>query len=94
MLVTVLVLESPTGTRIYVVPEDNVQAAGMVDTLKLAAGHYASPSITNPPAIAAAVNTVLELVAGEWSKYKVAPAGYFEDRDDGIVRVVVTGSLE
>ena len=91
MLATVLILETSTTTDIYVIPEANV-GDDEVAALKLAAGHYVSPNVTNPPPIAEALNTVLELVAGEWGRYKIA-GGVLEDKDYAIVRVVVTGYL-
>jgi hypothetical protein len=88
MLVTALVIVSPDATAIYIVPEANV-GADTVRLLRIAAGHVAGDA-TNPPDVADAINTILELIARPWARYKIS-GGSFEDNDDGVVRVVVTG---
>jgi hypothetical protein len=89
MLVTVVVCEAGDHRDIFVIPEANI-GADTRTALKLAAGHYIAAGVSNPPDVADALNTVLQLIAGDWRKYKIA-GGHFEDNDYGIVRVVVLG---
>ena len=91
MLITILVFDRPEGIELYAIPEANI-GADTLAVLKLAAGHYVSAHISNRPDVAVALNTILELVASDWGKYRIAD-NYFEDHDDGIMRVVVLGYL-
>jgi hypothetical protein len=95
MLVTALIVEvdgEKRRTDLYLVPECNIGDETR-EVLRTASGHYVTRATSNPPPISSALNTVLELVAGEWSRYKIS-GDYFEDHDYGIVRIVVIGYEE